>query len=470
MKRNKRKILMTFILVLFMAFGLVPLKSSAAFDTGVRDGVCVVLGILINADTGVIYDGGQGTGFFIGDLDKDPEYLITNHHVVDTYLNYGKGEKFQATLTNGSVVTVRASIRVYFDNYNFVEARVIDYDEVADVAVLRLSSTTDMRKALPLHVPSDSDVGSTVYCVGYPGIAENEYIEANKKWNKDDASVTSGTVSRLITIAGTAVKAIQTDAKINHGNSGGPMVNDNGEVMGINSWGITVNNESENYAVDISEVTAILARNNITYVEGNGSGSGNDTQEATQGSPDDSSTEAPVVQPEKKSGLGIGAIIGIIAAVLVVIVAVIVIIVVVAGKNKGGSSGPSPAPAFNPNQAPSPGPAPQRAAPQNAMLRSMSTQHGGKTFPVGSTPIMIGRDPSSCLIVYREGTAGVSGRHCQVSYEASTGNFVVTDLRSTYGTYLMDGTQLPANTPYRLKAGDSFYVGDKQNVIRTELS
>ena len=133
---------MTLILVLLMAFGLVPLKSSAAFDTGVRDGVCVVLGILINADTGVIYDGGQGTGFFIGDLDKNPEYLITNHHVIDTYLNYGKGEKFQAQLTNGAIVDVRASIRVYFDSVTYVEARVIDYDDVADVAVLRLSSPT----------------------------------------------------------------------------------------------------------------------------------------------------------------------------------------------------------------------------------------------------------------------------------------------------------------------------------------
>ena len=454
MKSRMKKWLGVLVLAAFMAFGVLPIKSSAAFDTGVRDGVCVVTSYLIDASTGLIYDGGQGSGFFIGELDKNPEYLITNHHVVDTYLNYGKGEKWQAQLTNGSVVTVRATVRVYFTGVEFVEARVIDYDDVADVAVLRIASPTDQRKALPLHVPTDNDVGSTCYCVGYPAIAENFYKEATSSWKKEDSSVTTGTVSRLITIAGTGVKAIQTDAQVNHGNSGGPMVNDAGEVLGINSWGVqNTEGEQENYACDISEVTSILSRNNITYVEGAGTN--------TDPSTEDPTTEAPT--PEKKSGLSTGALIGIIAGALAVIAAIVVIIIVATGKKSAPQAAPQAVPQ------PMPGPIPQAAPQKRAMLRSMSTQHGGQTFPVGSTPVMIGRDPSSCTIVYREGTAGVSGKHCQVQFDAGSGNFIITDLRSSYGTFLMNGTKLPANTPYQLKAGDSFYVGDKQNVIRTEL-
>jgi large conductance mechanosensitive channel protein len=171
--------------------------------------------------------------------------------------------------------------------------------------------------------------------------------------------------------------------------------------------------------------------------------------------------EAPA--PEKKSGLSTGALIGIIAGALAVIAAIVVIIIVATGKKSAPQAAQQAAPQ------PMPGPIPQAAPQKRAMLRSMSTQHGGQTFPVGSTPVMIGRDPSSCTIVYREGTAGVSGKHCQVQFDAGSGNFIITDLRSSYGTFLMNGTKLPANTPYQLKAGDSFYVGDKQNVIRTEL-
>jgi len=91
------------------------------------------------------------------------------------------------------------------------------------------------------------------------------------------------------------------------------------------------------------------------------------------------------------------------------------------------------------------------------------------TLVVGSNPVLVGRDPATCKVVYAEGTVGVSGRHCQVQYDAATGDFIVTDLRSTYGTFLMNGQKLNANVPYRMKAGESFYVGDKQNVLRVEL-
>ena len=82
---------------------------------------------------------------------------------------------------------------------------------------------------------------------------------------------------------------------------------------------------------------------------------------------------------------------------------------------------------------------------------------------------MIGRDPNGCKVVYTEGTAGVSGRHCSVSFDAAAGEFVVTDLRSTYGTFLMNGQKLNANTPCRIKPGSEFYVGDRANAIRVEL-
>ena len=197
-----------------------------------------------------------------------------------------------------------------------------------------------------------------------------------------------------------------------------------------------VNGEQENYACDISEVTSILSRNNITYVEGAGTNTDPSTED---------STEAPA--PAKKSGLSTGALIGIIAGALAVIAAIVVIIIVATGKKSAPQAAPQAAPQ------PMPGPIPQAAPQKRAMLRSMSTQHGGQTFPVGSTPVMIGRDPSSCTIVYREGTAGVSGKHCQVQFDAGSGNFIITDLRSSYGTFLMNGTTSSGKCTLQASAG-----------------
>ena len=103
------------------------------------------------------------------------------------------------------------------------------------------------------------------------------------------------------------------------------------------------------------------------------------------------------------------------------------------------------------------------------MVRSMAVQHNGASFAIGATPLMIGRDAANCNIVYREGTAGVSGRHCTVEWKPETGEFYVTDLKSTYGTFLMNGQRLQPNVPYRLKAGESFCVGDQANVITVEV-
>jgi len=114
-----------------------------------------------------------------------------------------------------------------------------------------------------------------------------------------------------------------------------------------------------------------------------------------------------------------------------------------------------------------------KAAPaqtaQRAFIRSLAPQHNGLALVVKDTPILIGRDPSSCKLVYAEGTAGVSGQHCSISYDEAAGEFIVTDLRSTYGTFLMNGQRLNANVPCRIKPGNGFYVGDKANGIRVEL-
>ena len=95
-------------------------------------------------------------------------------------------------------------------------------------------------------------------------------------------------------------------------------------------------------------------------------------------------------------------------------------------------------------------------------------KHRGEKVSVGNRQILIGRD-SSAQIIYQEGTPGISLRHCTLSYNFEAKEFILTDLKSTYGTFLMNGQKLALGGSARLKPGDSFYLGDNANVLRVEL-
>ncbi len=435
----KKKIVWLQVLFLFIfsiLTGLGSIKISAStFNTEVRESTVVVATYLeIPGTYGEIV--GWGTGFFIGNPDENPEYLITNYHVISDFQDFGAGELVKVEL-DGEVMNVRVKIRVFYSSNDYEEAYVIDYNETKDIAVLKLASPTDERKAIPLCSPTDDMIGSDVYCVGYPGLSENEIISAVTSWGKTDVSVTAGTVSRFVISSGTGVKRIQTDAVIQRGNSGGPMVNGNGSVIGINTLYISNDAETSYYAVSIDEVIPMLENNNINYV--------------MEDSP-------------KKDGIfgNMPLMIGI--TVTIVVLLLIVVIVVISKKKKVQPKSSESISSALVQQG-----VPINIQSKKAMIRSMSIQHNGMSFVLGPAPIMIGRDAANCVIAYREGTPGVSKRHCSVSWNPDTEEFLVTDLNSSYGTFLMNGQKLQPNVPYHLKAGESFYVGENTNVLCVEV-
>lgn len=367
-----------------------------------------------------------GSGFFVGSSNEDPMYIVTNHHVVETFIDKGTvtfadGRAFYSfpagRSTDGYPVVLLAEsceLRVYYDENDYDLARVDCYGDSdnVDLAVLKINNATGKRRALQIKIPTGDMVGETVYSIGFPGNADNGFTSASQ-YGLEDMTIHAGSITRFGTSAETGVERIQMDAVIQHGNSGGPLVTEDGFVIGVNTNGVSNGDmEIDYYAINSSELVRFLDKNRIPYDMAGQSGS-----------------IIPVV----------------IIAVCVVICVAIVAAVIVFSKNK------------------------KNIPAQKPIIRSMAVQHNGLTLVAGSTPILIGRDPANCKLVYAEGTAGVSGRHCSVSYDAAAGVFIITDLRSTYGTFLIGGQKLDANVPYRLNPGDSFYVGDKANVIRVEL-
>ncbi|MDE7339683.1 MAG: trypsin-like peptidase domain-containing protein [Lachnospiraceae bacterium] len=441
MRKRLLQFQMTVLFMVSLFFGTGAIQTEASsFNIEVRESVVVVATYLEIPKT---YEelAGWGTGFFVGNLDENPEYLITNHHVIEDFLEFGAGEAVEVEFTDGSTVPVKAKVRVYFGSDDYEEAYVIDYNEIKDIALLKLAAPTDKRIAVPLCSPTDDMIGSTAYCVGYPGLSDNIIIDATTNWGKTDISVTTGTISRFVVSSGTGVRRIQTDAVIQSGNSGGPLVNRNGSVLGVNTMAVSSDSEINYYAVSIDEVIPMLKNNNVFFT-----------------------MESDMKEKDGFSNKWI-LIIGIAMAAALLIVIVIVIL----SRNKKGKqqSGILEASQVNSEQ-PIGGASAPAPYSGKAMIRSLSIQHNGISYPIGRQPILIGRDGNNCTIVYREGTPGVSGRHCSVSWDPETGEFLVTDLRSTYGTFLLNGKKLEPNVSYHLKSGESFYVGERSNMLSVE--
>ena len=180
-------------------------------------------------------------------------------------------------------------------------------------------------------------------------------------------------------------------------------------------------------------------------------------------------TEVVSKAVDKKGGLDPLVIILIIAGAVVLIAAAGIIAYIVL-KRKRDENGKLVAPQ---NDAPAARPLNYGATsvPNAAkgVARSSSAQHIGKAFYISDKPITIGRDASACMIAFEPGTPGVSSKHCTLGYNGILEQFVLTDVGSSFGTFLSDGTKLQPNVPVTLKAGDSFFVGDKANVIKLDV-
>ena len=397
MKRNR--IAAALLAALLLAVTALP--AFADFNQETLNGIVMITTGAPDKDGKMSY--WRGTGFFVGTAGENPQYIVTNCHVVEEFILAGKA------LGGGE-------LHVRFDKDDEEEAYLVDYDAEKDVAILRLAEATGKRVSLQLRVPQEDSLGSEAYAVGYPAAADLTVTAVNS-FSQKDATVTTGSISRFLTESGTGRNLIQTDTSLGGGNSGGPLIDGSGAVIGINTAGSKLDSNLF-YAVSVSEVLPLLDKNSIPCS----------------------------LAPEAKSGGSIVLYLGIGAAV----VAVILIAAIVLIKKKKAPAAP---------EAP--------AAQGTPVLRSMAPQHGGMVVQLHGQPVQIGRDGAVCRLVYQDGTPGVSGRHCQVSFEQ--GQFILTDLNSTYGTFLSNGQRVAPNSPVRLPPKSSFYLGEADNTVYVDL-
>ena len=334
----------------------------------------------------------------MGEAGANPTHLITNYHVISDFVEYGQGE-LTTVLVNGQEMTGRSKIRVYYDSEDYEEAYVVGYDSIKDIALLKLGAPTEKRTSIPVQEPSDTMVGSTVYAVGYPGLAENVFADATTSWGTSDATVTSGTISRLFLTAGTGTSSVQIDCEIKSGNSGGPLVNDSSAAIGVNTYSVSdTDNNSIKYAISISEVIPLLNQYGVAHTTADSVTSDAPAEDSAVEAVAPVSEPAPIEEPVS----GGFPVVPVVIAVVVVAAAVAVVLVLMNSKKKKGQAAPVQQP-----------PVPHAPVKQG-YVRFLSPQHRGSRIPVRSQGILLGRS-QECAVVYQSRTPGVSGRHASLS-------------------------------------------------------
>ena len=171
---------------------------------------------------------GAGTGFII----TEDGYIVTNRHVIEFALT--DPETYYVTVT--------------LPNEEVVEAAIVGTDIQTDIAVLKVDYSEDL-PCVTLGSSDSLQTGELVVAIG------------NALGTLDD-TVTVGVVSALdreIKKDGYTIDVIQTDAAINSGNSGGPLINSFGEVIGItNAKMVTSTSEGLGFAIPIDTVKDII--------------------------------------------------------------------------------------------------------------------------------------------------------------------------------------------------------------------
>ncbi len=161
-------------------------------------------------------------------LSKFMSYFLENGQISEINTNY---YVFNGVAAPGEDLKVKSWQAVVKKQGTVYEKVGSDYSWGRDVAILKVDKTN-----LPTVTLGDSSkvqVGDSIFIIGYPGTKAEEYFKPESEL---EATVTQGVVSAKKKL-NTGVEAIQTDAAINHGNSGGPAYNENGEVIGIATFG-----------------------------------------------------------------------------------------------------------------------------------------------------------------------------------------------------------------------------------------
>jgi S1-C subfamily serine protease len=481
--------------------------------------------------------GGTGTGWFMtGD-----GYIATNAHVVadiqggdDAAKDALKKKLFKdldtkyhaqlAKMSDQQVRQLADSIRVTtLKSLHFVvlpNGDKLDYEVKQfgapgtgnDCAIIKVK--IDNAPTLSIGDSTKSQVEDHVVVIGYPGVADMQDLLDDK--SQLEASVTDGAISSLKR-ATTGEQILQISAPITHGNSGGPAIDQHGNVVGLATFGNEGEVQGFNFLVASATLMELVKKANITpspsdtnkawssglehYWNDEYTSAIKDFEQVQMLFPQHSeattfirnANQAKKDGKEKKDEGGSGAVIGLVIGG--VVLALLAVVMIRRGRNAAPRAGMPMQPNMMPPQGmPYPQPQPQPPPPQQMygrapqaaqmpVAKTMAVGMGangsggiaptafgslavgslictrgslaGQRFSLNPTGVIIGRQPGIAHVLVNDHRA--SGKHVWIGIE--NGKLVAVDQGTTNGTYINDMSR-GRITRAELRDGDSVIVGE----------
>ena len=366
-----------------------------------------------------------GSSYAVGaDVDGKVQYLVTNGHVVQPHKDMGY------------------SINVVFEDEEMVTPEVVfyEFDEQLDMAILKLPEPVSMRKPVVIRDSDTVTAGEKCVAIGYPDKAAE--VDSNFSGDISSQSVNSGVISNTNVVpAGSSYTTFQHDSFISHGNSGGPLFDKDGFLIGMNTLG-REDTDSVNYAIVSNSITDVLDEYDIDYVDSEDYLDDIEGELSAAKKKFDKKHDAEVADAEEEVTEARNKMLVFVIAAAVCAIALLILFIV--GNKKVVMVG-------------------EQDDGKKSYLICTKGIFAGQTFEIADNTMTIGRDKNSCTFVFPEETPGISSNHCSVYFDVRTKTFVLTDNGSTYGTYLSNGRKLTKGVPEKLAPGSTFAIADKAN-------
>jgi serine protease Do len=514
--------LMVFLTASFCVAQPGTLSADARRDIELRPGVVLVYIELAGSSMGFACKTcASGTGF----LYRPDGYLITNGHVAqlanakdadaakaqklaifDGCMNKQIQQKIHRSLTLPEALDVVGNMRVesaltvLMDNGSHFEGEIKAYSDPItsggkDVAIIKIDGNN-----LPTVPLGDSDkvnVNDHVFVIGYPGAAEISHASETVATSSD------GIISAVKNKDYTGTPLLQTNANINHGNSGGPAFDASGRVIGIATFG--KEEPGFNFLVPISTAKEFVRQAGADPQRG---AFDNAWHEALDAYSDEewskahsllgrvleilpnqpealrlqaqASADIPLEDPVKRAEeyVSLPVLVGI---GFFVLLALGVILWLILRKAKPST----PSPAYKPAPYVPPAPAPVaaeigptkviEASPKPLQVSSPQETFGslhvsggpltGNRFPIPKAGLLIGRDPTKCSVVLADDS--VSKEHAWVV--PLDNGVAVIDRNSANGTFVNSVDSARINKVV-LRHGDRVYLGRQNGTVFTYYS
>lgn len=358
--------------------------------------------LLVYDENGKAYS--SGSAFAIAVSDKGVTHLLTNAHVVSAN---------------------QADVRLFLNPTFEIPCSVVSLYSELDLAVLELTQPLANGLALPLGTSSMVKAGDDVYALGFPQV---EISDVPSGYG-EDVVITKGIISKKTTWNG--VGYYQTDASMNNGNSGGPLLHADGFVIGVNTMKLQ-DADAVVGAVMVDEILPYLK--DIPYVQANVS--------------------------FLDRLVHFGSVFLLVLLLLVVVLFLTFVLLYFFNRKLYKALLSALLILFGFTNR-------KKKEEMQPCLVGISGMYAQAVFPLTKT-LVIGRDTQRCSVIYDAATPQISRVHCAVSYEWQSGTFKLEDF-SRNGTFLQGDIRVRPGEPAKVKPDTLFYLSDEKEMFALRL-